>query len=382
MDRSEVVIVGSGLAGMTAAYRLAKAGRRVTVLEAGSVLGGRTSSWVDGGMPVESGLHKFLGIYRALPALLRDVGVDHHSILSWEDAVQIHIPDEPVHAYFRAAPVHKPLRTLLTALGNNRLLPPLAKLAMAYMGAGGLRECAAHPLELDRQNVDDYARRSGVSRRVRRRLLAALTQGVLFMPPEEFSAYAVFAPVLEGLMNGMTFRVGAFKGGMTDVMIRPIASAVERLGGRVRTNARVTRLTVETGRVVGVEVGPDAILADHVVLAVQLRPAQDLIRAAFPGHAWFTPMLSLGNLSAVTIQMDLDGPALPSDHTNFSSGPLCCFAEQSRTTFTHTPGRLSVILYPPHEFLPLDAPVILERTIREAKRLGLDLRGRVKDYRV
>ncbi|MDB5311604.1 MAG: Carotene 7,8-desaturase [Gemmataceae bacterium] len=347
MDRCGVVIVGSGLAGMTAAYRLTKAGRRVTVLEAGPVLGGRTSSWVEGGMPVDSGLHKFLGIYRALPALLRDVGMDPHAILSWEDAVQIHVPDEPVHAYFRAAPVHKPVRTLLTALGNNRIVPPLAKLALTYMGAGGLRECAAHPLELDGQNVYDYARRSGVSEWVCRRLLAAVTQGVLFMPPEEFSAYAVFAPVLEGLKSGMTFRVGAFKGGMTDVMIRPIASAVEKLGGRVRTNARVTRLAVESGRVVGVEVGDEKIPADHVVLAVALKPAQELIRAALPDYSWFAPMLSLGTLSAVTVQMELDGPALPSDHTNFSTGALCCFAEQSRTTFTHARGRLSVILSRP-----------------------------------
>jgi 15-cis-phytoene desaturase len=382
MDRSEAVVVGSGLAGMAAAYRLAKAGRRVLVLEAGPVLGGRTSSWVEDGMPVDSGLHKFLGIYRALPRLMRDVGVDPDAVLSWEDAVQIHVPDENVHAYFRAAPVHKPLRTLLTALGNNRIMPPRAKLALAYMGAGGLRECAAHPLELDKQNVDDYARRSGVSERVRRRLLAAVTQGVLFMPPESFSAYAVFAPVLEGLKNGLTFRVGAFTGGMTDVMIRPIADAVGRLGGRVRTGARVTRLAVESGRVVGVEVGPGAILADHVVLATALRPAQELIRAAFPLHPWFAPMLSLGTLSAVTVQMDLDGPALPSDHTNFSNGPLCCFAEQSRTTFTHAPGRLSVILYPPEEFLSLEPPAILERTVAEAKRLGIDLRGRVKGYRV
>jgi 15-cis-phytoene desaturase len=118
------------------------------------------------------------------------------------------------------------------------------------------------------------------------------------------------------------------------------------------------------------------------VLAVPLRPAQELVRAALPGHPWFAPMLSLGTLSAVTIQMDLDGPALPSDHTNFSGGALCCFAEQSRTTFTHAAGRLSVILYPPEEFLHLEPPVVLERTIAEAKRIGLELRGRVRDYRV
>jgi 15-cis-phytoene desaturase len=382
VDREDVVVVGSGLAGMSAAFRLAQAGRRPLVLEAGPVLGGRTASWDEGGMPVDSGLHKFLGIYRALPRLLRDAGVDPHAILAWVDALQVHVPDEGVHAYFRAAPVHKPVRTLLSALGNNRLVPPLAKAALAYMGARGLKDCALRPEKLDRQNVSDYARKCGVSDRVIRRFVAAFTTGVLFMPPEEFSAYAVFAPTVEGLKAGMTFRVGAFKGGMTDVMIRPVAASVEAKGGRVRTNARVARLAVESGRVVGVEVGGGVVRAGHVVLAAALRPAQELVRSALPDHPWFGPMLSLGTLSAVTIQLELDGPALPSDHTNFSTAALCCFAEQSRTTFPGSAGRLSVILYPPAEFLEMEPGKVLERTVAEAGRVGLDLRGRVRDYRV
>jgi uncharacterized protein with NAD-binding domain and iron-sulfur cluster len=64
VNRPEGAVVGSGLAGMTAADRLAKTGWRVVVLEAGAVPGGRIWSWVDGGMPVESGLHKFFGIDR------------------------------------------------------------------------------------------------------------------------------------------------------------------------------------------------------------------------------------------------------------------------------------------------------------------------------
>jgi hypothetical protein len=47
---------------------------------------------------------------------------------------------------------------------------------------------------------------------VRERLLAVVTQGVLFTSPVEFRAYPVFSPVLEGLKNGLTFHVGAFKG--------------------------------------------------------------------------------------------------------------------------------------------------------------------------
>ena len=92
MERADVVVVGSGLAGLACAFRLAEAGRRVLVLEAGPVVGGRTASWVEGGMPVESGLHKFLGIYRAMPRLLRDAGVDPDSILAWVDEMAVHAP--------------------------------------------------------------------------------------------------------------------------------------------------------------------------------------------------------------------------------------------------------------------------------------------------
>ena len=202
-----VVVVGSGLAGMAAAYRLAAAGRRVLVLEAGPVVGGRTASWSEDGMPVESGLHKFLGIYRALPRLLRDTGTDPDAILAWVDEVEVHVPgserperigrvaDAPavegrdVHARFGAAPYHKPLRTLLGLLGNNRLIPPLAKFRLARMAARGLYDCARRPLELDRRNIADYARSFGLSDRVVHDFLYAVTTGVLFMPPEEFSAY-------------------------------------------------------------------------------------------------------------------------------------------------------------------------------------------------
>ena len=117
----DTIVIGSGIAGLTAALYLAKGHRRDLVLEASHVVGGRTASWIEDGMPVESGLHKFLGIYRELPRLLEDVGVDLDRMLDWVDEVEIRVPNGP-HALFGAAPFHRPLETLLGVLGNNNLL--------------------------------------------------------------------------------------------------------------------------------------------------------------------------------------------------------------------------------------------------------------------
>ncbi len=75
MERADVIVVGAGLSGLACAFQLASAGRRVVVLEAQPHLGGRTASWLADGMPVESGFHRFRGIYRALPALLARAGI-------------------------------------------------------------------------------------------------------------------------------------------------------------------------------------------------------------------------------------------------------------------------------------------------------------------
>lgn len=60
-SNSQAIVVGGGLAGLSCAFELAEQGGKPLVLEASQILGGRTSSWVEQGMPVESGLHKFLG---------------------------------------------------------------------------------------------------------------------------------------------------------------------------------------------------------------------------------------------------------------------------------------------------------------------------------
>lgn len=79
----DVIVVGAGLAGLSCAYELAARGKRVLVLEEKAWPGGRTASFTLEGMPMESGLHRHIGYYAALPALLKACGVELEDIVTW-----------------------------------------------------------------------------------------------------------------------------------------------------------------------------------------------------------------------------------------------------------------------------------------------------------
>lgn len=74
-NRSSVVVAGGGLAGVTAALRLADAGWAVTLIEAKPRLGGLTASFRRGDLDVDTGQHVFLRCCTSYRALLERLGV-------------------------------------------------------------------------------------------------------------------------------------------------------------------------------------------------------------------------------------------------------------------------------------------------------------------
>jgi len=376
-----VIVIGAGLAGLSCAFELAERKLPVLLLESNSILGGRTSSWTDDGMVVESGLHKYLGVYRALPELLKRAGASESNAVAWVDDLEIHDPEVGA-AKFTAAPYNRPLRSVWKALTNTHFLPMVEKAKLLRMTFAGLRAVWKDPHGLDQVSLADFARRYGVDEAIVKRLLFTSTQAIFFLAADQFSAYAAFAPAAEGLKHGGTMRIGAFRGGMGDVLVKPLASAIEDKGGIIRTGVKVEDLQFDGQRVTGVVTANETLPASHVVLATPLQVAQQLIRRSLGFHPWFQPMLALQTLSAATIQFELSEPLWTSDHTHFSPTAMCCFAEQSHTTFTHVTGRLSAILYPPEDFLGLAPDETAERVYAAAAEMGIQLREKVTRYRI
>lgn len=76
MTSPDVIVIGAGCAGLSAACALAERGARVLVLEARAQLGGRATAFLDreSGEYVDNGQHVLMGCYHETRAYLRRVG--------------------------------------------------------------------------------------------------------------------------------------------------------------------------------------------------------------------------------------------------------------------------------------------------------------------
>lgn len=72
----EVVIVGGGLAGMTAAFRLLEQGYQVSLYEASSRLGGKVGSAVENEYSEDHGFHLFPAWYSNFWKVFKDIGCE------------------------------------------------------------------------------------------------------------------------------------------------------------------------------------------------------------------------------------------------------------------------------------------------------------------
>lgn len=75
MSNPRVIVIGSGVAGLTAAYRLQQAGAKVTVFEARDYVGGRMASLEWEGFTINPGAQFFTGVDRYLLKMASDLGL-------------------------------------------------------------------------------------------------------------------------------------------------------------------------------------------------------------------------------------------------------------------------------------------------------------------
>jgi phytoene desaturase len=252
-----VVVVGAGLAGLSAALRLAGAGRKVTVIERESVPGGRNGLLEKDGFSFDTGPSVL-----TMPSLIQDafscVGEDMKDWLElsplkplyrafYHDGSQI-----DVHA--NTAEMEEEIRRTVSAeeaLGYRRYVEFVTKLYKYEMNDFIDRNIDS-PLNLLTPNLARLIALGGFRRlspKVNQFLKDPRLQKVYSFqamyagvsPQQALAIYAVIAYM--DSVNGVFFP----KGGMHAVP-RALAAAAEKHGVTFKYSTSVTRLEVENGR--------------------------------------------------------------------------------------------------------------------------------------
>ena len=114
------VVIGGGLAGITAATALAQAGHEVTLLEAKPRLGGATMSFTRDGLVIDTGQHVFLRCCTAYRGLLDRLGMAAHAPLQPRFDVTVVSPEKKARLRRRRLPA--PLHMLPVIVAKTRKL--------------------------------------------------------------------------------------------------------------------------------------------------------------------------------------------------------------------------------------------------------------------
>src|SRR5271170_2499817 len=118
---SHVIVVGAGIAGLAAAYRLHKAGLRVTVLEKDDRVGGRMTTDRIDGMVIDRGAQILSSAYSVLPGLARELGLPE-----WVPA------SRPLGAISRKRRLRRVQEGHPLSAVSSGLLDPLSLLRLGY----------------------------------------------------------------------------------------------------------------------------------------------------------------------------------------------------------------------------------------------------------
>jgi protoporphyrinogen oxidase len=282
-EGAEVVIIGAGPAGLTAAYELCKAGLAPLVLEQDATVGGLAKTVNHKGFRFDIGGHRFYTKVKAADDIWREV-------LPAEDFLRRR---RLSRIYYDKKFFHYPLRasSMLLKMG----VWEGGLILLSYLRA------VLSPREAERTFEQWVTNRFG--RRLYETFFKSYTEKVWGIPCAEISAEWA-AQRIKGLslavvLKDLLFRRGGGRRGAVvktlvnefdyprlgpGMMWERMAESVKQRGGRVRPGSRVERILWRRGAVEAVEVSSggarvETLRGDHFISTM---PVRELVRKLSP----------------------------------------------------------------------------------------------------
>lgn len=266
-----VVIVGGGIAGATAALRLAESGREVVLFEAGERLGGLVVSFEIGGTPLECFYHHVFPHESHIRALIDELGLT--SKLDWLPSTM------GVLTGGRLWHFTTPLDILRFG--------PMTFAERVRMGVGGLRLQQWR----DWESLDTVPAQEWLTRATGKAAVRELWEPLL---RAKFGAAAPEVPAAwmwgrfaqrRGARKGSGEKLGYLRGGFRQVF-DGLSERLDKHSVEIRTRSRVASIVADAGKVAGVQADGGDVETDAVLYTGALPGIAKLVPAAHADPKW------------------------------------------------------------------------------------------------
>lgn len=261
-ESADVVVIGAGIGGLSAAAYLAKAGRKVIVLEQDHHLGGNAHVFRRSGFTFPAGPMSFTAP-EYISASLRDLGVKG-SLGFIRDHFQVHRGklDQVISL---------PLPRLAQELSNN--FPGEKQGIRAVIGV--LEEVIA---ALDRISPEELMEAANTTRQVIERWGSVTARDLVnrhlkdpflrdLLGSQGTSEPEMSVVLLARMWSFMSKEGIWYTGGGINKVPELLAGRVRAFGGDIRPGERVERILVQEGRAVGVELAEGARIRSPLVIS-------------------------------------------------------------------------------------------------------------------
>ena len=250
-----VAVIGGGIAGLTAAYRLSKNGYAITLFEKDGALGGLAATFPYREGAIEKYYHFICLPDKPYHDLIDELGLSDK--LVWR----------PTRMAYFVNGKYVPFGTPISLLK----FPALPFSSRLRFGLFTLEQ----KLRKSWEDLDELTAEDWLVRKLGRNAYEVLWKSLLEQKfgdrAAKISAAWMWARInrVANTRRGLLMReyLGYLKGG-TQTLIDELAARIRAHGGDIRTNIEVERIVVEKDRVVGIQVGSKTLEFDVVVSTV------------------------------------------------------------------------------------------------------------------
>ncbi len=328
-----VLILGGGLAGLTAAKRLRDRGFSVTLLEKRSIYGGKVSSWKDDeGDWIESGTHCFFGAYDVLYDLMREIGV--YDAVLWKEHKLTYTLAEGKRFTFNTWNMPSPLHLVPAIVKNgyftfgemfsfSKSLIPLALKKDGY------------PPTQDHLTFTDWARQHKFGDRLLDKMFRPMALALKFIPPEDISAKIILDVTEVFYRIPDASCMGFLKGSPQEYLVGPLQEYSKAKGARFLNETGAEELLYEGGEIKGVRLkNGDVLAADYYICALPIHNLNQVLPASLKNSdRFFGDLEKLEGVPVISVQIWYDRKITTEDNVLFSpDGVIPVYADLASTT--------------------------------------------------